>query len=205
MDTLSAIVSFLVLFNPIALFIYLNGIIEELPRKTFLQVLLKASVTSCIILIIFAVLGDKIFAKILSIRFASFQIFGGLVVLTIALIFIIQGKKSILTLRENLDDMASEIALPFMVGATTVSLSIIIGNHFSALQSAGIIAVSLLINYLGLLLLIVLKYDMLKNRLRVAFDKTLNIFLRLNGFFLGAIGVDMIIKGILRVWKLAGT
>lgn len=199
MTITSAILSFLVLLNPIALFIYLHAIIEELPRKTFVHVLLKATTISIIILILFAILGDLIFAQVLSIRFASFQIFGGLVVVSIALLFIIQGGKSIITLRENLDDMASEIALPFMVGVTTVSLSVIVGNHFVLWQSVGIIIVALMVNFFAVILLLKIKYDVLKNSPRIVFDKTLYIFLRLNGFFLGAIGVDMILNGFFKI------
>ena len=202
MTILSAILSFLVLFNPFVLFVYLSSVIEELPRETFHQVFFRATLISLVILIIFAVLGDLIFAQVLSIRFASFQIFGGLVVVAIALVFIIQGGKSIITLRENLDDMASEIALPFMVGVTTVSLSVIVGENFSFAECAFIIFVSLLINFLAVMFLIKTKFDFLNNRLRVVFDKILYIFIRLNGFFLGAIGVDMAINGILKVIQL---
>jgi multiple antibiotic resistance protein len=37
---------------------------------------------------------------------------------------------------------------------------------------------------------------MKKHKFRVAFDKNMEILLRLNGFFIGAIGINMIIQGI---------
>ena len=33
-------------------------------------------------------------------------------------------------------------------------------------------------------------------RIKIAFDKNMGVLLRLNGFFIGAMGIDMILTGI---------
>ncbi|MBD3263791.1 MAG: MarC family protein [Candidatus Omnitrophica bacterium] len=190
------IIPFMVLLNPFALFIYLNSVIEELPRGDFFRVLVKATGISFIIFSIFAVFGTAIFEKIWSIRFESFRIFGGIVITAYALIFIIQGRTSFFTLKGTLDDLAAEIALPFMVGAATVSLSVVIGNSIPLSEAILAILIPLLLNIGVIMLLIVVKYDLLRNRTRVVFDKVVVFFLRLNGFFVGAIGVNLIITGL---------
>ncbi|WP_155800630.1 hypothetical protein [Pontibacter sp. BAB1700] len=37
---------------------------------------------------------------------------------------------------------------------------------------------------------------MRSKKVQVAFDKNMELLLRINGFFLGAIGIDMIVSGI---------
>ena len=44
-------------------------------------------------------------------------------------------------------------------------------------------------------LLLFIKYRLLKKEVHIVFSKTLGILLRMNGFLIGAIGIDMIIKG----------
>ncbi|MCF7874113.1 MAG: hypothetical protein K9L84_00070 [Candidatus Omnitrophica bacterium] len=193
---LQFIISFLVLLNPFALFVYLNPIAKDLNRKDFLTVLIKAGGLSLILFLVSALFGRIIFEKILLIDFSSFKIFGGVVIIAYALIFIIQGKKSFFTLKGTLDDLAAEIALPFMVGAATISLCIIIGNRFNSLVASGIIITTMIIHVGLVFLLTILKYTFFKERLRVAFDKTMGMFLRLNGFIVGAIGSNLVISGI---------
>ncbi len=188
-------ISFLVLLNPFALFIYLNPVMNDLTQRDFFEVLGKATLISLVIFLLFSEFGTLIF-KFLEINFESFRIFGGIVIFTMALIFIIQGKKSLITLRGSLDELASEIALPFMVGAGTISISIIIGERFSSVRSILIIIGSMVINYIIIAILVYIKYSLSSVRVKIAFDKLMVYLLRVNGFFIGAIGISMTISGI---------
>ncbi len=101
--------------------------------------------------------------------------------------------------KENLDDLASEIALHFIVGAGTIYLSIIIGLHSpSWFLAVGVIFCVMLVNYLIVILMAYIK-DLFRKRRQVAFDKYVGIAMRLNGFFMGAIGVNMVVEGILAI------
>jgi multiple antibiotic resistance protein len=51
--------------------------------------------------------------------------------------------------------------------------------------------------------LTILKYSLFKERLKVAFDKTMGMFLRLNGFIVGAIGSNLIISGIREFFSIS--
>ena len=51
------------------------------------------------------------------------------------------------------------------------------------------------LNYIVVLLFAFIK-DHFRKKRKVAFDKYISIAMRLNGFFMGAIGVHMIIDGI---------
>ena len=197
---LSVIIGFIVMLNPFALFLYLGPIMEDLDDFSFRKVLAKASLISFLILAIFVVTGDYVFQRVFNIEFGSFRIFGGVVIFSFAYQFIIKGHRAFITMKANLDDLASEIALPFMVGAGTISLSILMRNNLSLRLSIVALVVSLLGNFLAILFLKFFKDHIARKKFRVLFDKVMEILLRINGFFLGAIGIDMILTGLKRVY-----
>lgn len=203
MDVLSFVTALLVLINPFALFIYLNPVIDDVGHRPFLlHVFPRASLISLAIFSVFLLTGTAVFDELLSIRFGAFSIFGGIVILSIALVFIVQGRASLITLRGDLHDLASEIALPYMVGAGTISLCIIAGSAFNPLTGLLSLAGALLINYLAIAALIGIKYRLLRDPLRSVFDKMMGVLLRINGFFVGAIGVDLVINGIEQIYPI---
>jgi len=188
------IFSFLVLLNPFALFIYMVPLYKEQNIHTFFRILLGATAISYVVYAAFAIFGQKIF-EILQLDFEAFRIFGGVVLVSFALSFILQGKKSMIKTRGEIGTIASEVALPFIVGAGTITQSILIGESQSALRGSFIIAVVMLINFLIVSALMLARHR-LHNKYNVVFDKNAEIFLRLNGFIVGAYGIDLIIIGI---------
>jgi len=192
-------IAFLVLLNPFALFIYLQPVMKELSHAVFTKVLLRASLISFIIFSFFAVAGEYVFEEIFQIRFDSFRIFGGIVFSILALVYIVHGRRYLIELKEDLDDVAANIALPFMVGAGTISLAILIGHSYKPLLSFSIILTVLIINFVIIIALMYIRYA-LRSGLRTAFDRLMERSMRLIGFFVGAIGVDMVITGIKNIF-----
>lgn len=199
MDKLA--ISFLILVNPFAQFLYLKNVADELDLRTFAQVYGRASIMSFIIYVLFAVVGEGLFTQFFNISFESFKIFGGIIIFSYAFLFIMNGAKGLVQLKENLDDMASEIALPFIVGAGTIYLSILIGlNTPNVAWAGGIIGGVMIVNFLTVVALVFVK-ELFRKKRKVAFDKYVGIAMRLNAFFMGAIGVNMVVGGILAVFK----
>jgi multiple antibiotic resistance protein len=192
---IASIISFLVLLNPFALFIYLQPVMKELSKNDFLKVLSKATVISLVVYFFFLYAGEFIFAEVLHIYFEAFRIFGGIIFFTFAYMFIIQGKKSLITMKEDLDDLASEIALPFMAGAGTITLSILMGKKYLPLKGLVILVIIMALNFI-IIVSLMYSRDALSEKIKIAFDKNMEIALRLNGLFTGAIGLNMIIVGI---------
>ena len=110
--------------------------------------------------------------------------------------FIVRGKKAFIQTKGDLHDMASEIALPFMVGAGTISLSILLGEQLPMPYGVVALVIIMIINFLIVIGLKEMRSRIKIHKLRVAFDKNMEILLRINGFFVGAIGIDMIATGI---------
>lgn len=195
-DMLSTIIAFLVMLNPFALFLYLEPIRKDLSYTDFVRVILKSTIISFTICLLFFYLGNMIFQRFFQINFESFRIFGGIIIFSFAYYFIIKGQKALIMIKEDLDNLASEIALPFMVGAGSISLSILLSQNMSPVLGTTTLIIIFTINFLSLVFLTKFRKSIEHKKFKIAFDKNMEILLRLNGFFIGAIGIDMILTGI---------
>ncbi|RAU82928.1 MarC family protein [Pontibacter arcticus] len=193
---IAAIFSFLVMLNPFALFLYLKPVMNDLSDADFRSVFLKASMISFFIFLTFLLFGDIVFQQVFRINFESFRIFGGIVLFSFAYIFIVQGKKGFIQIKGDLHDLASEIALPFMVGAGTISLTVLMAEQLVLWEGILSLAIIMLINVAIIMGMKNIRRGMRSKKLQIAFDKNMELLLRINGFFLGAIGVDMVVTGI---------
>ncbi len=200
---IAAIVSFLVMLNPFALFLYLKPVMKDLSDADFRSVFIKASIISFCIYLVFLLFGDLVFQKVFRINFESFRIFGGIVLFSFSYMFIVQGKKAFIQIKGDLHDLASEIALPFMVGAGTISLTVLMSEQLQLWQGIVALALIMLINYLIIMGLKLVRRGMRSKKFQMAFDKIMELLLRINGFFLGAIGVDMVVTGVSNVMMAA--
>ncbi len=199
-NLITLMIAFLVMLNPFALFLYLNPIMEELDNRSFLKVLFKATIMSFFTLLVFLLAGSFLFSKVLQISFESFRIFGGIIIFSFAYLFIVKGHKSLINMKENLNDLASEIALPFMVGAGTISIAIVMSHQLPETEGIFALISVMAINYIIITVLKMIKDGLSRKKLKVAFDKNMEVLLRLNGFFVGAIGINMIVTGVLNTF-----
>lgn len=192
----SAILSFLVMLNPFALFLYLKPVMKNLSDHDFVRVFTKATVISFLIFLAFLFIGDAFFLRVFRINFESFRIFGGVVLFSLAYLFIVRGEKAFIQTKGDLHDIASEIALPFMVGAGTISLTVVMRDRLLLWQGIVALVIILLINFVVIMGLKRMRAAIPSEKWQAAFDRNMEILLRISGFFLGAIGVDMIVMGI---------
>ena len=190
------VLTFLTLLNPFALYIYLIPVQKELTWRDFVVTLVKASGIAGGIFMVSAFFGQAFFENVLDLNFEAFRVFGGLVLIMFSTSFIVQGRQSFITLKGSLDDLAGEIALPFMVGAGTISLSILIGSNTRAVQTFVTISLVMICNFLVVLLMAYLRKHAHKVRFRKRLLYNNEMLLRINGFLLGAIGVDMVFRGL---------
>ena len=181
--------------NPFALFIYLLPLRRELETPAFARVVAQASLISFGVYALAAVFGNAIFEDFFQLDFEAFRIFGGVVLVAFALSFIVQGRKSMIATRGELSDIAAEVSIPFMVGAGTVAVSILMGQELGSWRSVTGIAIVMIITFIIIMTFAIFRQT-LTEPLRHAFDKNLEALLRLNGFIVGAFGVDLIITGI---------
>ncbi len=96
---LKTILSFIVMMNPFALFLYLSPVMKDLKQKEFLLVLIKATFISYAIILFFILSGDFIFAYLFQIEFNSFRIFGGIVIFSFAYFYIVNRSLQVIKIK----------------------------------------------------------------------------------------------------------
>ncbi len=187
---------FLVLFNPFLMSIYLLDLIQDLTLQTFLRVLVRASIISGTVFLLFAWGGEAIFTDILQVEFSAFLIFGGLVIFLIAMQMLFIGSDAIKRMRGgNPEHISGSIAMPFMIGPGTISASVMAGSTLTYPLAATTIVLSLL---LTIAMLAGLKYafDIIKVRNASLLERYIDITGRAGALLTGTIGVQMVIQGI---------
>ena len=192
----SSILAFLVLLNPFALFLYLEPVRVEMSIKNFAVALSKAGLISLSIFITFALSGLSLFEHVFQISFESFRIFGGIILATFAGLYILKGSQTMSFMRGSLEDLPTHIAMPYMVGAGTITLSILFGKEIGYLPAVLALTISVLVTVLFVIGFAVFRKCINKQSMQLVFDRFMSILLRINGFILGAIGIDMIQIGI---------
>ena len=187
-----------VLLNPFLVILYLVDVVESLERRRFAQVLMRAGLISIAVFCCFALLGDAIFSSVVQAEFASFQIFGGVVFLLIALQFVFRGPTAVEMLRGKSENLAGSIAMPVLIGPGTISASVVIGKRLDPL---GACAAVLLAVFASVLLMLALKalHDFVRPRGEPLIKRYIAIAGRIMALYAGTVSIDMIMQG-LRAW-----
>lgn len=192
--TESALLLF-VLLNPFLMSAYLIGLIEELDRRQFAGVMIRASLISASVFILFALAGDRIFSDVLQVRFGAFLIFGGVIFLLIAVQFVQKGKGAITMLRGSPDHLAGAVAMPFMIGPGTVSASVLAGSRLPFLWATLAIVTALTWVALSLIAMKML-HDVVRERNESLVERYMEIVGRISGLVIGTIAVEMVLQGV---------
>jgi small neutral amino acid transporter SnatA (MarC family) len=192
------VTSFLLLFallNPFLMSIYLLDLITDMPPKAFVRVLVRGALISVGVFSLFAWGGDAIFSDYLRVRFASFQVFGGVVFLVIGVRFVFSGVGAMRTMRGQPEHVAGSIAMPFMIGPGTVSASVVVGARLPIIDAVIVIFATLAVTVM-LVTAIKLAHDYAKEHNAVVIDRYIEIVGRLSALLIGTIAVEMLFEGL---------
>jgi small neutral amino acid transporter SnatA (MarC family) len=199
-ESFRSLVSFLAILNPLALCLYLLNTMEELDWRSLLRVLSAACLLSWVVFGLCALGGEYVLVNILNVRTEAMRVFGGLIFLLVGYSYATKGYRETVALRGSLEELPAAIALPFMIGAGTITQSILIGK-----QHSHVAAITILLIGVALALIVVLAFKLFRDRMRGAheriFDRYVNIGARVNGLVIGSISVEMIINGVFALWR----
>jgi len=193
-DFISSILLLLMLLNPFLLIIYLLDLVQDLEAADFRRVLVRAGLISTSVFSVFALLGDVIFEELLQARFASFQIFGGVIFLLIGIQFVFTGPGALRKTRGDPEHIAGSIAMPIMIGPGTVSASILAGGSqpgYLAVVGIGC-AVALTV---GVMLLLKRLHDFVKPRNEKLIERYVEVMGRITALVVGTYAIEMIMQG----------
>ncbi|MDD2541127.1 MAG: MarC family protein [Desulfuromonadaceae bacterium] len=199
MDIIRATTLLFMLLNPFLLVVYMIDVFDKLPITTFRNVVLRAGVISIIVFSTSALLGDFLFRVLLQAEFASFQVFGGIVFLMIALRFVFEGNAAIKGLRGESQHIAGSIAMPLMIGPGTIGASIVVGKRLTPVYAVLSITLAVLAS---VSLMIILKYihDYVMARNEDLVQRYYDIAGRVTALVVGTFAIEMIMRG-LTTWK----
>lgn len=197
-DFFNSIALLLILLNPFLVIVYLIELVQRLNLRVFSTVLIRGGIIASAIHIIFALLGDAVFSKLLHAEFASFQIFGGIVFLVVGINFMLRGNEAIEALRGPAEHIAGSIAMPILVGPATISASVMVGQTLSPL-----LAVLGVLFALGICVLVIIAlkilHDRIKPRQETLVQRYIEIAGRVMALIVGIYAVEMIMQGA-TVW-----
>lgn len=194
-EVVKAAVLLLVILNPFALSVYLIDIFRANPLRTVVGIVTRASLISGVVFGVFALFGEAVFTRVLQVRFAAFQVFGGLLFLVIALRFMLSGSATLVTLRGEPEQVAGAVAMPFMIGPGTVSASTMAGLKLRPVLAVGAIAGALLCTAV-LLVAFKLLFDWVGARNARLTERYVQLASRVSAMAMGAIAVEMTLNGL---------
>lgn len=197
-DTIKSISLLLVLLNPFLVIVYLVDVMEKLDKVKFNKVLFRAGIIASTTFCLFAILGDVIFSSVVNAEFASFQIFGGIIFILIALQFVFRGPRAIEILRGESEHIAGAIAMPIFIGPGTISVSVIIGKRHEPLLACAVIIFSVAISIITMLVLKSI-HDYVKKHNEGLIERYIEITGRITALVIGTVSVEMIFSGI-KAW-----
>lgn len=192
---ISSLLLLLMLLNPFLLIIYLIDLVQDLEIGEFSRVMIRAGLISSVVFSLFALLGDVIFEDLLQARFASFQIFGGIIFLLIGIQFVFTGPGALRSMRGAPEHIAGSVAMPIMIGPGTVSASILAGSRLPPLQAVTGIALTVLITVVVVLLLKWL-HDFVKPRNERLIERYVEVMGRVTALVVGTYSIEMIMQGL---------
>lgn len=195
-----SLIPFLAILNPFALCLYLLAIMAELDLARFVRVLTGACLIALVGFSICAVAGEAVLVEGLGVRPEAMRIFGGIIFFIVAYNYVVRGYKGAEVLRGSMEELPSAIALPFMIGAGTITQAMWIGKRHTHVGAVGILALGVAVTFAVVLGFKVVRDRMTGPRERL-FERYINILARLNGLIIGAISTEMVVGGLHDLWQ----
>lgn len=190
----SAVLLFVIL-NPFALSVYLIDIFRSNSLRAVAGIVMRAALISGIVFGLFAYTGEAVFTRVLQVRFAAFQVFGGLLFLLVALRFMLSGSATLVTLRGEPAQIAGAVAMPFMIGPGTVSAATLAGLRLEPLAAAAAIVAGVG-STAALLVVFKLLFDWIGARRASLTERYVQVASRISAMAMGAIAVEMTMTGL---------
>lgn len=121
----NSLLHFLPIINIFALCLYLVGVMDDLESRSFIKVLFWASLISLVVFWLFAILGERLLVDVLGVRPEAQHTFVGVIFFLLAYNYVTRGCSATEVPRDSLKKSPSAIALPFMIGAGTITQAIL--------------------------------------------------------------------------------
>ncbi len=196
---ISALVTLLVVIDPIGLVPAFLAVTQGLPEKSRPQVALRACVIATAILVGAALIGNWLLHA-LSISLPAFRIAGGLLLFSIAseMVFGVRVTRQTEAAEQAIEERVRNIAafplgIPLMAGPGAITASVLLSGR----AGGDPVKLGMLFAVIAAIMLLCLAVFLLASRLGKLLGTTANMVLsRLLGVLLAALAVQFVIDGI---------
>lgn len=175
--------------------LYLWEVMKETSSREFAKNHGLASLLSFGVFALFAATGEFLFVTLFQVRLDAFRIFGGLLILLVAIRYFTHGPGANILFRGKATDLAPEISLPYLVGPGTIWVSVLIGKDTMLLTGLAGIALVLAVNWIAVCAVHPFMSHF-ASKGQTVLGKYFAILMRTNALFVGAIAVEMIVSGL---------
>jgi multiple antibiotic resistance protein len=195
----SALVTLIVVVDPVGLVPTFIGITHGLPSAARRSVAFRASIIAAIVLIGAALIGEWLL-RTLSISLPAFRIAGGLLLFSIAseMAFGLRIQRQSQTAEQAVDERVRNIAafplaIPLMAGPGAITATVLLAGR----SNGDPLKLGLLIGVIVVIVLICVVAFLLAGHIAKLFGTTGNIVLsRLLGVLLAALAVQFVVDGV---------
>lgn len=194
----NVIILMLMLLNPFLLVVYLTDIMRNKSDRYFARLMFSSGLISITVFSLFAAVGDYIFRTVLQAEMASFQIFGGIIFLIIALKFVFNSESAMDSLRADSKHLSTNIAMPIMVGPGTIGVSIMAGERLELKMAILAVVVSVTIS-ITIIVLLKKLFDVIARKRESLIEQYIAVSGKVTALILGTYSIDMIMAG-LKIW-----
>lgn len=186
----------LVIMNPFAQTLYLSTLMQQTDGRTFSRVLFEGGFFTLFICVLCATAGEFLLFRLFQVTLPAMRVFGGLINLQLAWSYVLKGPTGVKLFHGDVAELAQQIAMPVMVGAGVVWVSIRIGRVHSLPESTAIIAGVIAVNC-TLIELYRLALTKSRGRLEKLIPRYFGMAMRFNALLAGAVSIQMILGGTL--------
>ncbi len=196
---ISALVTLLVVVDPVGLVPTFIGITHGLPPRARRSVALRASLIAAVVLIGTSLVGEWLLRQ-LAISLPAFRIAGGLLLFSIAseMVFGVRTQRQSQTAEQAVEEhmrniAAFPLAIPLMAGPGAITATVLLAGR----SNGDPLRMGLLIGVIVAVCLICVAAFVLATRIARLFGVTGNIVLsRLLGVLLAALAVQFVVDGV---------
>ncbi|MCB9095365.1 MAG: MarC family protein [Halobacteriovoraceae bacterium] len=183
------------LLNPLFMSIYFLDFFKSMKSDMLNRVLFRGAFIAFLVFCLCALVGDRLFTDVLHARFLSFQVFGGLILLTFGYRMVFEGNEALTIWREKPDHIVGAIAMPFFIGPGTIMAAIVAGTKLSAKMSILSISIAMISTVMSIVFLKKL-YDHLNQKNEKLVQAYINITGRVMALAVGTFAIEMILSGL---------
>ena len=191
----------LVIMNPFAQTLYLSDLMGRTTTREFSSILLQGVLMTFAICLVCAFFGRWILFELFQVSLPTMRVFGGLINLQLSYSYIMHGPEGVKLFSGNITEIAQQIAMPIMVGAGVVWISMRIGETHTPPVTIAIIGAVLAVNA-AIILGYRSVFQVVTGRMERILTKYFGVVMRFNALLIGALSVQMILGGIMEFLAL---